>query len=107
MVAFGFSQGVATAMRWLALGQTRVDRFIAWSGSVPHDLDLAAARDRFGAQPIAYAFGDADPLFEASRIAQQYELMKAAGVAFEPVPFPGAHTIHGDTLVRVAGEPAE
>ena len=107
LVAFGFSQGVATAMRWLALGQTRVDRFIAWSGSVPHDLDLSAARDRFGARPIAYAFGDADPLFEASRIAQQYELMRAGGVAFEPVPFPGAHTIHGPTLVRVAGEPAE
>jgi predicted esterase len=105
LVAFGFSQGVATVMRWLALGQTRVHRLVAWSGSVPHDLDLAAARDRFGSVPIAYAFGDADPLFDEARVSQQYALMQAAGVAFEPVPFPGAHAIHGETLARIAGAP--
>ena len=105
LVAFGFSQGVATVMRWLALGQTRADRLIAWSGSVPHDLDVAAARHRFGSVPVTCAFGDRDQFFDESRIAQQTAALQAAGVPFEYVPFSGAHTIDGATLARVAGDP--
>jgi predicted esterase len=105
LVAFGFSQGVATAMRWLALGQTRADRLIAWSGSVPHDLDLAAASTRFGSEPVAYACGDRDEFFDAARIAQQTGALSAAGIPYTFVPFAGAHTIDGDALARVAGAP--
>ncbi len=107
LVAFGFSQGVATAVRWLALGSTPVDRFIAWSGSMPHDLDVAAFRDRLGAPPVAYVFGDQDPLFESARIGQQTDALRAAGVAFDLVRFPGGHTMHAETLARVAGPPPE
>lgn len=107
LVAFGFSQGVATAIRWLALGRTPVDRFIAWSGSLPHDLDVAEYRDRLGTPPVTYVFGDADPLFDAARIAGQTDALAAAGVAVDLVRFPGAHTIHPETLARVAGAPPE
>lgn len=107
LVAFGFSQGVATVVRWLALGQTPVDRVIAWSGSMPHDLDLAAARHRLGAAPVTYACGDEDEFFDATRIAQQLDALKAAGVPCTFEPFPGRHTIHEETLVRVAGPPPE
>ncbi|MDE3150962.1 MAG: dienelactone hydrolase family protein [Gemmatimonadota bacterium] len=105
LVAFGFSQGVATVMRWLAMGQTRVDRCIAWCGSVPQDLDLAAGRARFGAEAVTVAFGDRDPYFDGARIAQQTDLLRAAGVPFEYVPFEGGHAIDPQTLIRIAGEP--
>ena len=105
LVAFGFSQGVATVMRWLALGQARADRLIAWSGSLPHDLDLAAAGSRFGSEPVTYACGDRDEFFSTTRIAQQTGALAAAGIPYRFVPFPGAHAIDGDTLARVAGPP--
>ncbi len=105
LVAFGFSQGVATIVRWLALGQTRVDRCIAWSGSVPHDLDLGAARDRLGSVPMAYAFGDRDQFFDEPRISQQTELLRTAGIAFDLVRFAGGHTIPAAPLADVAGAP--
>ncbi|MGQ0816208.1 MAG: hypothetical protein ACT4O1_17400 [Gemmatimonadota bacterium] len=46
--ALGFSQASATVFRWAALGKTRVDELILWSGEVPPDLDMqpAAARLR-------------------------------------------------------------
>lgn len=103
LVAFGFSQGVATVMRWLAMGQTRVDRFIAWSGSVPHDLDLAAARDRFGAAPMACAFGDQDQFFGEARIVEQTDALRSAGVAFTLTRFAGGHMIPAAPLVAIAG----
>ncbi len=105
LVAFGFSQGVATVMRWLAMGQTRAQRLICWSGSVPHDLDLAAARDRFGDEPVIYACGDRDEFFGTARIAEQTARLHAAGIPFTYVPFAGTHTVDGDTLARVAGAP--
>lgn len=105
LVAFGFSQGVATVMRWLALGQTRVHRLICWSGSVPADLDLAAARHRFGDEPVTYACGDRDEFFDAARIAEQTSLLGTAGIPFEYVPFAGTHAIDPETLMRVAGAP--
>ncbi len=107
LVAFGFSQGVATVMRWLALGVTPVDRFIAWSGSTPHDLDLAAARDRFGRGPVAYAFGDRDEFFGEARIAEQLELLRKAGVPYDLTRFAGGHAIPAESLVAVAGAPPD
>ncbi len=105
IVAFGFSQGVATVMRWLALGQTRAQRLICWSGSIPPELDLAAARDRFGDEPVTYACGDRDEFFGTARIAEQTARLQAAGVPFVFVPFEGTHAIDGETLARVAGAP--
>lgn len=105
LVAFGFSQGVATVMRWLAMGQARADRLIAWSGNIPQDFDFGAARDRFGSQPVTYAYGDRDQYFDASRIAQQMDLLRGAGISLVAVSFSGGHAIDADTLVRVAGPP--
>ncbi len=105
LVALGFSQGLATVMRWLAFGQTRADRLIAWSGSVPHDLDLASAGDRFGTEPVTYACGDRDEFFDAARIKQQTDAFAAAGIPCRFVPFSGTHAIDGDTLTRVADTP--
>src|SRR5438094_10559164 len=38
--ALGFSQGVATASRWTAMGKARVDRLMLWGGEFPPDLAL-------------------------------------------------------------------
>ncbi len=107
LVALGFSQGVSTVMRWLAQGQSRADRLIAWSGSIPQDIDFGAARDRFGSEPVAYAYGDRDPYFGASRNAQQMDLLRGAGIPLVAVPFAGGHAIDADTLVQVAGPPPD
>src|SRR5690242_1913739 len=40
LVVLGFSQGVATACRWVARGSVPVERLIAWGGELPPELDL-------------------------------------------------------------------
>ena len=37
---FGFSQGVATACRWLADGIIKPDNVVLWAGTFPQDIDL-------------------------------------------------------------------
>ena len=44
----GFSQGVATAMRWVASGHVRPRCFVAWAGGLAHDV----AEDDFRARLI-------------------------------------------------------
>jgi predicted esterase len=39
VTVLGFSQGVATACRWIAMGNARVDRLVAWAGQLPPDVD--------------------------------------------------------------------
>lgn len=46
VTALGFSQGVATAARWVTLGTSRVDRLIVWAGQLPPDLDMDRLRSR-------------------------------------------------------------
>jgi dienelactone hydrolase len=36
---FGFSQGVATASRWISRGTVRADQLVLWAGALPPELD--------------------------------------------------------------------
>ena len=42
VTVLGFSQGVATACRWVAMGKSRVDRLVSWAGQIPPDVDAAS-----------------------------------------------------------------
>ena len=53
----GFSQGVATAWRWTALGEVRPQRLVSFGAGIPPDLDLDAARDKLAQLRIEFARG--------------------------------------------------
>ncbi len=38
VTAFGFSQGVATACRWAAMGAATIDRLVLWGGRLPDEF---------------------------------------------------------------------
>jgi predicted esterase len=103
VTVLGFSQGVATACRWVALGTSRIDRLVSWAGQIPPDVDaasLAALRDG-----VTLVAGEADEY--ASWIAEgRHEArLGAAGVAWDTVTFPGGHRMDRDALHQVAGNP--
>jgi predicted esterase len=102
VVGFGFSQGVATVMRWAALGSTRLDRLILWAGSLPEDLVLADHSARFGSEPLVYAMGDEDEFLDERAIDRQRARLRDAGIRHSFISFNGGHTIDGEELVRVA-----
>jgi predicted esterase len=102
LVGFGFSQGVATAMRWAALGSTRLDRLILWAGSLPEDLVLADHPGRFDSEPLVYVVGDKDEFLNERAIDRQRGRLRDAGLRHAFVSFNGGHTMDGEELVRVA-----
>lgn len=102
MVALGFSQGVATACRWAALGRARVDQLVLWAERVPPDLDLAAAAPRLRAMRIHLVAGAADPALPPEALAEEKARLAQYGIPCDVVTFPGGHEMDADTLLRLA-----
>lgn len=104
VVVVGFSQGVATASRWAALGRTRPHRLVLWGDFLPPDLPLDAARDRWAGVDVRLVRGEADPIFRDAALAgAEAERLAAAGLEPIRVSYPGGHDIHQPTLQSLAG----
>lgn len=102
----GFSQGAATAARWLAHrhqhGLAVPSRFVVWGGALPHDYDLAGADgDALRATRLTLAAGDADEFATPALVAEQEARLAAAGVAYAVVRYAGGHRLDGAVLGRV------
>lgn len=101
----GFSQGVATASRWLERTKVHVDRAILWGGLMPTDIDLVAS-PALRAARITVVAGTADEHATSEMLAAQKTRLAASGIAFEHVSFNGSHRIDREVLTRLASEEA-
>jgi len=105
----GFSQGAATACRWVAYrlqhGLAAPRALVLWGGAIPHDFDLAGADgDALRALGrLTLVVGDADEFATASLVEQQEARLHGAGVAYEVVRYAGGHRLDGAVLGQVLG----
>lgn len=102
LTVLGFSQGVATVARWLALGQTRAQRCVLWAGALPADVNLATLRDAVD-HPIDLVVGERDEFakwFDQDAIESR---LSAASVSFSVHRFAGGHRLDRPTLAMLAG----
>lgn len=104
VTVFAFSQGTATACRWLAHGAARADRLMLWAGEVPPDLDWSVARARLAALDLVVVVGRGDELITSKIVARDTGRLQAEGVPFRLVEFEGTHEIQRETLERLAQE---
>ena len=101
VVVLGFSQGVATACRWLALGAARADTLVLWAGPLPPDLGRDAAA-RLTAMKIIRVVGDNDEMASAEAVTAENALAERLGIAATLVRFAGGHEIDAETLKGLA-----
>ena len=101
VTALGFSQGVATVARWIALGSRAVHRFVAWTGQLPPDSDLSVLGARLS-RPIVLVQGSTDRLAQWVKPAENASRLAAAGIAFEAITFEGGHRLDDAVLDRIA-----
>lgn len=99
----GFSQGVATACRWAAMGRSHLDRLILWAGQVPPDLELTEYGDRLSALSPVLVLGDGDQYAGETELAAEQVRLKTAGVRHRVVRFSGGHRIDLPTLRPLLG----
>ncbi|HEV8597981.1 MAG TPA: hypothetical protein VGQ69_01320 [Gemmatimonadales bacterium] len=101
-----FSQGTATACRWVAFGRPRVARLVLWGGGVPPDLPL----DRYGAAltraGLTIAIGTRDPYITEQEVDREQARLAAAGLLPTVHRFAGGHRVEPALLRTFAEEAA-
>lgn len=103
LVVLGFSQGTATASRWIASGRVRPRRFICWGAGIAPELDLAEGSP-LRATRVTLVHGSRDRLVSRDAVNTERTRLDAAGFPHDYVEFEGGHRLDDDTLLRLAAE---
>jgi predicted esterase len=103
VTVLGFSQGVATATRWVTQGDVSTDRLLLWAGFIPHDLDVERAASVFARTDLVLVRGDEDPGLTPDLAQSEREVLEGAGIPYRTVTYSGGHEIDPETLGEIAG----
>jgi predicted esterase len=100
----GFSQGVATAARWIARGTVRPDHLILWAGTLPPELDLDGARPTLDRLRLSLVLGDGDELADPAAVAELRDRLARHAIPYHAYTFAGGHHLDAATLARLAAD---
>jgi predicted esterase len=100
VTVLGFSQGVATACRWIAMGKSRIDRLIAWAGQLPPDVDPSVFAKLPGG--VTLVAGTTDEYLPWIAEGNHDARLVAAGITPQVVTFEGGHRMDRLTLDGIA-----
>ncbi|WP_338874779.1 phospholipase [Spirosoma sp. SC4-14] len=100
ITVLGFSQGAATACRWLNHGHIRIDRLILWAGYFPDGLQNLVDLPRLASVETHYVYGDQDAylltLNKETFLAQIQTDIPAVSIT----EFNGVHTVDTGVLKK-------
>jgi predicted esterase len=89
----GFSQGAATATRWVTHTNRRIDRLILWGGLLPPETELtpgnALRRSR-----LTIVVGTRDQYVNAAALDGERARLDTAGLPYDVIQFEGGHAIN-------------
>ena len=97
-VLLGFSQGVATASRWVAAGQQHFKRLILWAGVFPPDFNWTKGGIHMREMRVDVALGDTDPFFKDELLKNTSEVLDSMDVKHTFHRFSGGHAIDSNLL---------
>ena len=98
IVVFGFSQGTATAMRWIMRDFPDFHHLMLWAGQLPEDLDYQPALSYFAGKQLHFAYGDEDRFITPERLDFMQKVIEESGLQFSVHPFAGKHRVEEDAL---------
>ena len=96
IILFGFSQGVATIMRWLQASYPEINEIILYGGAIPEDIDYDQAY--FDKRAKLILLGDQDMYLTPNRVKLFKELVKNKGLSFDWAEYEGEHRIYREVL---------
>lgn len=98
VVVLGFSQGVATASRFIHHTNQKIDAFVIYAGEIAAELANPIS-DQIKSKPITYITGTNDPFITPEKHQRVYELMQELNATV--VEFDGGHEIKKEVLLQL------
>jgi predicted esterase len=102
LVVLGFSQGAATACRWVARGRVRPVELVLWGERLPHDFDVAADAAALRRLRVTFVAGSEDRQVTPDAIAEHRSVLGEHGVLHRLMTFQGGHRLHAEALRLLA-----
>ena len=96
----GFSQGAATASRWLANGHIKAHQLLLWAGIFPPDLDIINARKALTKTHVYNIYGSQDPFLDEKKLEEREKIIEQLKINVENIIFNGKHDINVPTLEK-------
>jgi predicted esterase len=100
----GFSQGTATACRWMASGKLRFDKLVLWAGSIPDDLTDCPYWERLKDVERVFVYGKQDPLVSQHELKEQLAKFDQLGFSVPVKSFEGKHEVLREVVWEVCGK---
>ena len=99
----GFSQGSATATRWMTHGRAVVHRLILWGGLMPPETNLARGPAALRRVPLTLGLGSRDHYVDDAMLATEQARLDAAKIPYDVIRFEGGHVINREVFRRLIG----
>jgi predicted esterase len=107
VTVLGFSQGGATANRWLTRGSAHADRLLMWGCLLATDSDLNEAAAFFRDVELVLIYGTRDQYADTGMIADYQKLLESHSIPYRAVHFDGGHRMDRETLRSLANAPRQ
>ena len=99
----GFSQGAATATRWVTHGHATLHRLVLWGGLIPPDSTLHGGQAALRNLPLTLVVGDKDHYIDDTVLAAERARLDAAHVAYDVIRFDGGHNVDRRVFPKLVG----
>ena len=97
----GFSQGGATAVRWLENKRPLFHNLILWGAAFPEDLDYKSLKDYLTPKQLYVVHGRQDPYLSPEKIDKHQDFCLDQGLDYEAIWFDGKHEIDRNVLSKL------
>lgn len=102
ITVLGFSQGAATASRWVLENNMHFSRLLLWAGMFPEDMDFAKGHEVLLNKKVQLVYGKQDLFLNDERLVHMEKLTQKLNIPAEVITFDGGHEIDEATLGRLA-----
>lgn len=98
----GFSQGAATACRWVTAGHIHCDKLVLWAGFFPKGLREIVDPQRLTTVMVTYVYGRQDEYIEKLSDPDEYiNRIRQDVPPLTVVPFDGGHVVERAVLQQL------
>ncbi len=104
IILLGFSQGGATACRWLERSGKTIDDLVLIGATFPTDVVLSGNFSRYLKGKLIYAVGSKDEFINEEEKEKQLHLLKQSGKNVVQFEFEGKHDIYPGVLLQIEKE---
>jgi predicted esterase len=101
----GFSQGGATAARWVEWGKRAAPDLILWGSAFPEDVLASLGDSRWHDRSVTLVRGQDDLLVPPDLHVAQLKDLERHGIRCRQRSFAGGHRLDAQTLLALAQEP--